>query len=200
MQDQDGRRRVAEAEERTKRAEIPSAKNKQSENLREGQRDDDNIGEDAQQSASKRKRAECEDPSAFEIGGELHKKRWKIFVENHGLKIKDGKWTKEEDLVHDSADAEEGMSRKAGVQRSAEQDQDSRREIEGPASAEKMRIEQKEGGQKRNDESDENNEGLSKAKKLNMLGKQFEKQMTELLAIDVAEIFSPRRVNEFASE
>ena len=66
MQDQDGRRRVAEAEERTKRAEtpsakskqsraeIPSAKNKQSENLREGQRDGGNIGEDAQQSASKR--------------------------------------------------------------------------------------------------------------------------------------------------
>ena len=212
MQDQDGRRRVAEAEERTKRAEspsakskqsraeIPSAKNKQSENFREGQRDDDNIGEDAQQSASKRKREECEDPNTFDIGEEIDKKKWKAFVEKHGLKIKDGKWTKEEDLVHFSADAEEGMSRKAGVQRSAEQDQDNRIDVEGPASAQKMRIEQKEGGQKRNNESDENNGGLSKAKKLNMFEKQFDKQIKELLAVDVAEIFSPRRVNEFASE
>ena len=81
--------------------------------------------------------------------------------------------------MHVSADAEEGMSRKAGVQRSAEQDQDNRMDVEGPASAQKMRIEQKEVGQKRNNESDENNEGLSKAKKLNMLEKQFNKQMKE---------------------
>ena len=37
-------------------------------------------------------------------------------------------------------------------------------------------------------------------KRINSLEKQLNDQMKELMAIDIAEVFSPKRVNEFASE
>ena len=174
MQNELGRRRVAEAEERLSRAQSH-------ERLTEfSQRQNVEVHESRRPAASstsaKNKKngdghveAEAAQPPAddndfeWDIGEDIDPEKWKAFCEKHGIKR--------------SCDGEQdgGATKKATT--------------EQPTKS----------GEKRASEIEKDDEGRSKSIRLNLMERQLDKQMKELLAMDVAEIFSPKRVNEFAN-
>ena len=185
MADEIGRRRVEEADERIKKAKLDREAGKMgSKSSGEGsqatamQEDEDSNNTDhaSRGGEAKRKRTEETHPDDIgendDIGANVDPKKWEAFVEKHGLKR--------------SAESEE-VSSESRVQRA-------RTERNGTG------ISRAEAQKKRSTEGDGDEEARAKSKRINLMEKQLDKHLKELLSIDVAEIFSPERVAQFAKQ
>eukprot|EP00973_Karenia_brevis_P053051 7375893-Karenia_brevis.AAC.1 len=89
----------------------------------------------------------------------------------------------------------DAFCRKHGIKRTSESDGS-----QHERSSQRMKIEDGAKSGKRESSDSDSSSRENKMKRLNMLDKQMLRDLKQLFSVDVAEVFSPKRVTEFARD
>eukprot|EP00973_Karenia_brevis_P023897 3295207-Karenia_brevis.AAC.1 len=189
MERSEGRRRVEEADERMRR-------------IRESQdsKTEERAGQQRSEAEPTNIRVPQPEQEAEDIGGDIDPQKWEKFKKKPGNKRSAEGGEENQSKRQHSQESSETRERAVGTKRAREEEAtESKSSTSASASSGSPSTQQQ--GQKRSEpEEKPREESEKKRKPMNMLERQIEKSMQEVLAMDVAEIYSPPRVADCAKE